>query len=164
MARRVLSRNSTMTRYPEQAVSEEPLSVVTATGRSFPLGATLLSGGANFSIFSRSATRIELLFFDHVDDANPSRIIPIDPCTNRYVPLLARVRPRRTSGSDSTDSGPTGRSSRTRGLRFDPSKLLLDPYGRAIVVPKNYSRDAARLERRQHRNGHEKRGYGPAGV
>jgi pullulanase/glycogen debranching enzyme len=31
-----------------------------------------------------------------------------------------------------------------RGLRFDPSKLLLDPYGRAIAVPKNYSRDAAR--------------------
>ena len=30
-----------------------------------------------------------------------------------------------------------------RGLRFDPSKLLLDPYGRAIAVPKNYSRDAA---------------------
>ena len=33
-----------------------------------------------------------------------------------------------------------------RGLRFDPSKLLLDPYGRAVVVPKNYSREAARLQ------------------
>ena len=33
-----------------------------------------------------------------------------------------------------------------RGLRFDPSKLLLDPYGRAIAVPKNYSREAARLK------------------
>src|SRR5208283_3910527 len=32
------------------------------------------------------------------------------------------------------------------GLRFDPSKLLLDPYGRAVAVPGNYSRDAARLE------------------
>ena len=32
-----------------------------------------------------------------------------------------------------------------RGLRFDPSKLLLDPYGRAIGVPKKYSRDTARL-------------------
>ena len=32
-----------------------------------------------------------------------------------------------------------------RGLRFGPSKLLLDPYGRAVAVPKNYSRDAARL-------------------
>src|SRR6185437_2861523 len=31
-----------------------------------------------------------------------------------------------------------------RGLRFDSSKLLLDPYARAIVVPKTYSREAAR--------------------
>jgi len=31
-------------------------------------------------------------------------------------------------------------------MRFDPAKLLLDPYGRGVVVPKNYSRDAARLE------------------
>jgi glycogen operon protein len=33
-----------------------------------------------------------------------------------------------------------------RGLRFDPSKLLLDPYARSIVVPKSYSREAARRE------------------
>jgi len=33
-----------------------------------------------------------------------------------------------------------------RGLRFDPSKLLLDPYARAIVIPKSYSREAARRE------------------
>ena len=31
-----------------------------------------------------------------------------------------------------------------QGLRFNPSKVLLDPYGRAITVPKNYNRDAAR--------------------
>ena len=30
-----------------------------------------------------------------------------------------------------------------RGLRFDPAKLLLDPYGRAVVVPDCYDRDAA---------------------
>src|SRR6266849_6012644 len=31
-------------------------------------------------------------------------------------------------------------------MRFDPTKVLLDPYGRCVVVPKNYSRDAARLK------------------
>jgi glycogen operon protein len=31
-------------------------------------------------------------------------------------------------------------------MRFDPSKILLDPYGRGVVVPKNYSREAARME------------------
>jgi glycogen operon protein len=33
-----------------------------------------------------------------------------------------------------------------RGLRFDPTKLLLDPYGRGVVVPKNYNRIDARKE------------------
>src|SRR5438093_703390 len=32
------------------------------------------------------------------------------------------------------------------GMRFDPAKVLLDPYGRATAVPKNYSREAARKE------------------
>lgn len=31
-------------------------------------------------------------------------------------------------------------------MRFDPAKLLLDPYGRGVVVPRNYSRDCARKE------------------
>ena len=133
------------------------------TGRSYPIGATLVPGGANFSIFSRSAASIELLFFDRVDDARPSRVIPIDPLTNRtyhywhvFVPGVqaGQIYGFRAYGPFEPD----------RGLRFDPSKLLLDPYGRAVVVPKNYSREAARLTGRQHRDGHEERGYGPAGV
>src|SRR4029079_11331768 len=31
-----------------------------------------------------------------------------------------------------------------QGLRFDPSKVLLDPYGRAVATPKDYDRQAAR--------------------
>jgi len=54
-----------------------------ATGRCFPIGATLVPGGDNFSVFSRSAASIELLLFDRPDDARPSRVIPIDPLGNR---------------------------------------------------------------------------------
>ena len=36
-----------------------------------------------------------------------------------------------------------GPSDPARGLRFDPTKVLLDPYGRGVVVPPNYSREAA---------------------
>ena len=54
-----------------------------ATSRSFPIGAMLVAAGANFSVFRRSAASIELLFFDRVDDARPSRVIPIDPLANR---------------------------------------------------------------------------------
>ena len=115
------------------------------TGRSFPIGATLMTGGANFSVFSRNAARIELLFFDRVDDARPSRVIPIDPAANRtyhywhvFVPGVqaGQIYGFRAYGPFEPD----------RGLRFDPSKLLLDPYGRDIVVPRNYSREAARRE------------------
>ena len=42
-------------------------------------------------------------------------------------------------------------------MRFDPAKVLLDPYGRGVVVPKNYSREAARVRRRQRRHGDEER-------
>ena len=39
-----------------------------------------------------------------------------------------------------------GPSDPARGLRFDPAKVLLDPYGRGVVVPKGYDREAARRE------------------
>ena len=52
--------------------------------RSSPLGSTIRDGGVNFSIFSRSATGMELLLFDHEDDARPERIIPIDPSHRTY--------------------------------------------------------------------------------
>src|SRR5215467_13499411 len=48
-------------------------------GRSYPLGATVVPGGVNFSLFSRTAAGIDLLFFDREDDGRPSRTITIDP-------------------------------------------------------------------------------------
>ena len=43
-----------------------------------------------------------------------------------------------------TDTGFTARTIRDRGFRFDASKILLDPYGRGVVVPANYDRTASR--------------------
>jgi isoamylase len=61
------------------------------------LGATIIDGGANFSLFSRSAKRVELLFFDSEDDTRPERVIPIDPAADRtdhhwraFVPSVER--------------------------------------------------------------------------
>jgi glycogen operon protein len=53
------------------------------TSHSSPLGATVVDGGVNFSLFSRSATGVELLFFDREDDARPARVIHFDPVANR---------------------------------------------------------------------------------
>jgi len=111
-------------------------------GRSCPLGATPVSGGVNFSVYSRDATDAELLLFDREDDAQPSRVISFDPFINRtyhywhlFVPGL---QPGQIYGY--RVRGPFDPSV---GTRFDPSKVLLDPYGRAVVVPKNYSREEA---------------------
>jgi isoamylase len=52
-------------------------------GHSFPLGATVSGRGVNFSLFSRSASRVELLFFDRADDGRPSRTIDLDPRGHR---------------------------------------------------------------------------------
>ena len=53
------------------------------TGTSYPPGATVAAAGANFSLFSRSATGVELLLFDRVDEFSPRRIIELDPRTQR---------------------------------------------------------------------------------
>jgi isoamylase len=113
------------------------------TGRSAPLGATVERGGVNFSLYSRTATQIELLLFDSADEP-PSRVIRFDPADNRlyhywniFVPGLqpGQLYGYRAHGPFDPAQG---------GLRFDPSKVLLDPYGRGVVVPKGYNRDDAR--------------------
>jgi isoamylase len=114
-------------------------------GQSSPLGATVADGGVNFSLFSRTATGVELLFFDRVDDGTPSRVVRIDPVTNRtyhywYV-FVPGVRPGQIYAYRL--EGPIAPAS---GLRFDAAKVLLDPYGRGVVVPKHYDREAARRE------------------
>ncbi|WP_425619047.1 glycogen debranching protein GlgX [Anatilimnocola sp. NA78] len=117
-------------------------SVSLAPGSSSPLGATVNKKGVNFSLFSRQATAVELLLFDNGDDVAPSQILALDPISQRtyhywhcFVPRLkaGQLYAYRVHGPDATD----------RGLRFDPLKVLLDPYGKGVVVPKGYSRGDA---------------------
>ena len=116
----------------------------TATGRSFPLGATVVPGGVNFSVYSRSASAVDLLLFDRDDDSRPSRVIPIDPVENRTYHYWHAFVPGLRQGQlyGYRVHGPYDPAS---GLWFDPGKVLLDPYGRGVAVPAGYSRDAARL-------------------
>ena len=114
-------------------------------GRSAPLGATVTCGGVNFSLYSRNASGIELLFFDHEDDARPSRVIRLDQPIHRTYHYWHVFVPGLQAGQlyGYRVHGPFDPS---KGLRFDPTKVLLDPYGRAVAVPRNYSREAARQE------------------
>jgi glycogen operon protein len=111
-------------------------------GRSFPLGATTLADGVNFSVFSRRAGRVELLLFDDPTAAQPARVIELDAPTHRtyhyWHAFVPGVGPGQVYAYRAF--GPFDPS---RGLRFDPDKILLDPYGRAVVVPDGYSRRLA---------------------
>ena len=124
--------------------SETPGAVTTEMlrGNSAPLGATVFPGGVNFSVFSRDCTGIELLLFDRPDDGKPSRTMRLDPRLNRTYHYWHIFVPGIGAGQlyGYRASGPCGSE---RGFRFDPEKLLIDPYGRAVSVPAGYKRSAA---------------------
>jgi glycogen operon protein len=112
------------------------------TGASAPLGATVYSGGVNFSVFSKNATLIELLLFEDESAAKPARIIPLDPLRHRtyhyWHAFVPAVMPGQVYGYRAY-----GPFEPERGFRFDGKKVLLDPYGLAVAVPGAYNREAA---------------------
>jgi isoamylase len=108
-------------------------------GRSTPLGATVQPGGVNFSIYSKNGTLVELLLFDSADSFEASRIISLDPRAHRtyhyWHVFVPDVMPGQVYGFRVLGPFDPG-----RGLRFDRDRVLLDPYGRAVAIPKTYSR------------------------
>lgn len=114
---------------------------VIESGASFPLGTSVSSEGVNFSIYSKSGTAVELLFFDSADADRPSYIIPFDSIKNRtahyWHAFISGVRPGQIYGY--RVQGPYAPG---EGHRFDVDKLLLDPYARAVAVPPSYDRSA----------------------
>jgi len=110
-------------------------------GSPYPIGASVTGTGVNFSVFSYHATGAELLLFDTEDAIQPSRIISLTPGTGRtshyWHVHLPGIRPGQLYGY--RISGPYAPE---LGHRFDPEKILLDPYARAIST-KNYQRNAA---------------------
>ena len=111
------------------------------TGSPYPLGASVTATGVNFSVFSYHGTRAELLLFDTEDATEPSRVIDLAPGTSRtshyWHVHLSGIKAGQLYGY--RISGPYAPE---LGHRFDPEKLLLDPYARAISS-KNYQRTAA---------------------
>ncbi|WP_045741873.1 glycogen debranching protein GlgX [Actinoplanes rectilineatus] len=94
-------------------------------GNPYPLGATYDGGGTNFAIFSEAATRVELCLFDR--DGTETRIDLPEREALVWHGYLPRVVPGQRYGY--RVHGPYDPS---RGLRCNPSKLLLDPYAKAI--------------------------------
>src|SRR5437016_6009809 len=103
--------------------------VKTFRGYSYPLGATWTADGVNFAIFSQHAAGVELCLFDSVNDTEDNVRIPLKERTGHvWHVFLPDARPGQLYGF--RVSGPYDPN---HGLRFNDSKLLLDPYAKAIA-------------------------------
>jgi len=112
-------------------------------GQPHPLGARPLREGTNFSVHSQHAQRVELLLYDAADAARPAHAIALDDPAHRtwhyWHVFVPGVRPGQLYAWRAH-----GEFDPARGRRFDADKVLLDPYGRAVEIPPDWSRAAAR--------------------
>jgi isoamylase len=103
-------------------------------GRSHPLGAHQDPGGVNFAFFSEHATGVTLLLFDRHDATEPFQTVTLDPERNRSFAIwhvyLHGLRPPVFYALRM--EGPVGEDARRQGHRFDPQKVLIDPYSRGL--------------------------------
>jgi isoamylase len=104
-------------------------------GEPFPLGAAWDGGGTNFSLFSEHAERVQLCLFD--DEDNETRIEMTERRALNWHCYLPDIGPGQRYGY--RVHGPYEPA---RGLRFNPAKLLIDPYAKAIDGVVDWAHDA----------------------
>ena len=106
-------------------------------GRPYPLGATWDGIGVNFALFSEHATGVELCLFREESDATESGKITL---TERTDQVWHCYLPDARSGQyyGYRVHGPYDPA---RGHRFNPAKLLIDPYAKAITGAIKWSND-----------------------
>ncbi len=103
-------------------------------GSPYPQGATWDGNGVNFALYSENATRIELCLFDELD-SDTHETIEIRECTgyvwHAYVPGIStgQLYGYRVHGPYEPE----------KGLRFNPAKLLIDPYATALAGEVNWN-------------------------
>ncbi len=96
-------------------------------GRPYPLGATWDGKGVNFALFSANAERVELCLFDRADRPETARVILPENTNQVWHGYLPEAKPGQLYGYRVY-----GPYEPERGHRFNPHKLLLDPYAKAI--------------------------------
>lgn len=120
-------------------IQSEKSRFVALQGQSFPIGPTLTEDGVNFCIFSKNATLVELLIFNHINEIYPAEVFTLNPKYNKtyhywhiflegaYEGLIYAFRIH-------------GPYEPHKGHLFDSSKVILDPYAKAVVIPEKYDR------------------------
>jgi isoamylase len=103
--------------------------IKTWLGYPYPLGATWLGNGVNFALFSEHATSVDLCLFDSMEAREENIRIPVTEHTDQVWHIfLPEAQPGQIYGY--RVSGPYEPEI---GMRFNSSKLLLDPYAKAIA-------------------------------
>jgi glycogen operon protein len=114
-------------------------------GAPTPLGATWLpeEQAWNFALYSRHATGVTLLLYGRDDPVAPVLELALDPARHKTGRIWhCRVPVARAPGATLYAYRVSGPRHLDEGHRFDPDKILLDPYARAVCFPAGYSRDA----------------------
>src|SRR5262249_29291450 len=97
-------------------------------GQNSPLGVSWDGRGVNFAFFSETASGVDVCLFDKADSPVPSSVIRVEERTDQiwhaYMPGLAPGQRYACRVRGSYDPA--------SGLRFNASKLLIDPYAKAI--------------------------------
>lgn len=94
-------------------------------GSPYPLGATFDGSGTNFALFSEGAERVELCLFD--DDGTETRVDLVDVDAFVHHGYLPTIQPGQRYGYRVH-----GEYDPAAGKRFNASKLVLDPYAKAV--------------------------------
>ncbi len=103
-------------------------------GKPYPLGATWDGEGVNFAIYSEAAEKVELCFFNNTESRSRQECITLREVTGHvWHGYLPGIRPRQLYGY--RVHGPYKPED---GLRFNPAKLLIDPYAKAICGRVNW--------------------------
>ena len=108
-------------------------------GNSYPIGPTLTKEGVNFCLFSKNCENIELLLFNNSADISPTKVIPLDRRRNHSGNYWHIFVPGLKAGQ-LYGYHVIGESAASKGHRFDPDKILLDPYAKAVSIPEGIKR------------------------
>lgn len=111
-------------------------------GSAARLGAYPDERGVNFCVYSADAELIELLLYAHVDDEQAAHVVRLQGPAHRTWHYWHAYLEGAQAGQVYAYRA-HGPSDPMRGMRFDASKVLLDPYARAVAQPARRSRAAA---------------------
>jgi glycogen operon protein len=131
--------------FPEEYQNTNPeksIKIKMKKGKPLPLGATVDSGGVNFSVFSRNAVGVTLELYQAYYDEKPSHVFHLDEAKNKTGDIW-HIYLEGVECGQFYGYRVQGPYEPHRGMRFNPNKLLTDPYAKAISGAYNWDQEYA---------------------